>query len=87
MTDGLQIENCMGGRSTCVFFPAVSVSPILIAKGSGDQATKLALYGLGNIRDDRFSRMLRTNAVKFTRPDVDPNSWFSLFLIHQNRSV
>jgi double-strand break repair protein MRE11 len=66
---------------------AVNVSPVLLAKGAGDRATRLALYGLGNIRDDRFSRLLRTNAIKFKRPAEDPAAWFSLFLIHQNRCV
>lgn len=47
--------------------------------------TQVALYGLGNIRDDRFSRLLVNNQVTFRRPAVDPDSYFSVFLIHQNR--
>lgn len=45
----------------------------------------MALYGLGNIRDDRFSRLLVNNQVTFRRPAADPDSYFSVFLIHQNR--
>ena len=33
----------------------VRLSPILLQKG----ATKLALYGLGNIRDERLARMFQ----------------------------
>jgi len=59
----------------------VEVAPILLAKGK----TKLALYGLGNIRDDRLHRTLIEGNMKFRRPVGDPNDYFSLMLIHQNR--
>jgi double-strand break repair protein MRE11 len=59
----------------------VEVAPVLVAKGK----TKLALYGLGNIRDDRLHRTLIEGNMKFRRPVGDPNDYFSLMLIHQNR--
>ena len=34
----------------------VRISPILLAKGD----TKLALYGLGNLRDERLARLFQT---------------------------
>lgn len=34
----------------------VRLHPVLVAKGD----TKLALYGLGNIRDERLARMFQT---------------------------
>jgi double-strand break repair protein MRE11 len=36
----------------------VRVSPILLRKGD----TKLALYGLGNLRDERLARLFQTPA-------------------------
>jgi uncharacterized membrane protein YgcG len=30
--------------------------------------SQLALYGLGNVRDDRFARLIASNGVKFRRP-------------------
>ena len=48
---------------------------------------QLALYGLGSIRDDRFVDMVNRNKVTFRRPAVDPDSYFSVFMIHQNRSL
>ena len=46
----------------------VEIHPILIEKNG----TKLALYGLGAIRDERLNRMWRQKKVKFVRPrDVD----------------
>ncbi|KAI9140373.1 Metallo-dependent phosphatase-like protein [Paraphysoderma sedebokerense] len=59
----------------------VTVNPILLQKGQ----TKLALYGLGNIRDERLYRTFVKKKVKFMRPRTDPNDWFNLFVIHQNR--
>jgi double-strand break repair protein MRE11 len=59
----------------------VEVAPVLLAKGK----TRLALYGLGNIRDDRLHRTLIEGNMKFRRPVGEPNDYFSLMLIHQNR--
>lgn len=62
----------------------VEVNPILMAKGS----SKLALYGLGNIREERLHRQFRSGRVKFMRPSDDP-AWrdcFNMFVFHQNRA-
>lgn len=55
--------------------------PILVQKGS----TKLALYGIGNIRDERLHRTFQQGQVKFIRPGEDKADWFNLCVIHQNR--
>lgn len=59
------------------------VQPILMTKGT----SKLALYGLGNVRDERLHRVWRDGHVQFNRP-VDEN-WlddsFNLLTLHQNR--
>lgn len=47
--------------------------------------TKLALYGLGSIRDERLHRTFEEKKVKMLRPADKPESWFNLFTIHQNR--
>lgn len=49
--------------------------------------TKLAMYGLGHVRDQRLHRTFEGGKVKFLRPDVDPSSWFNIFAVHQNRFV
>eukprot|EP01061_Rhynchopus_euleeides_P009198 TRINITY_DN18329_c0_g1_i1.p1 TRINITY_DN18329_c0_g1~~TRINITY_DN18329_c0_g1_i1.p1 ORF type:complete len:729 (+),score=300.85 TRINITY_DN18329_c0_g1_i1:277-2187(+) len=61
----------------------ISINPLLLQKGS----TKLALYGLGHIRDERLHRCFAHKKVKFMRPVEDANSWFNLFVLHQNRGV
>ena len=64
----------------------VRIAPVLIQKGE----TKLALYGLGNIRDERLCRLFSTpNSVEWVRPaptdEVALEDWFNLFILHQNR--
>eukprot|EP00752_Nemacystus_decipiens_P013425 g11888.t1 len=63
----------------------VEVNPILIQKG----LTKLALYGLGSIRDERLNRMLQKKKVRFLRPleDDGGKDFFNIFVLHQNRDL
>ncbi|KRY82416.1 Double-strand break repair protein MRE11A [Trichinella pseudospiralis] len=58
----------------------LNVVPLIVKKGS----TKLALYGFGNVRDERLHRMFSKGKVTF--PSEDPESCFNLFVIHQNRA-
>ncbi|XP_061917830.1 double-strand break repair protein MRE11-like [Entelurus aequoreus] len=60
----------------------IEISPILLQKGN----SKLALYGLGSIPDERLYRMFVNNQVTMLRPKEDQDEWFNLFAIHQNRS-
>ncbi|XP_008821342.1 double-strand break repair protein MRE11 isoform X1 [Nannospalax galili] len=81
----LDILSCAGfvnhfGRSLSV--EKIDISPILLQKGS----TKMALYGLGSIPDERLYRMFVNKKVTMLRPKEDESSWFNLFVIHQNRS-
>ncbi|XP_048498670.2 double-strand break repair protein MRE11 isoform X2 [Beta vulgaris subsp. vulgaris] len=64
----------------------ISVYPILVRKGS----TSVALYGLGNIRDERLNRMFQTpHAVQWIRPEEQEgcqvSDWFNILVLHQNR--
>ncbi|XP_016062269.1 PREDICTED: double-strand break repair protein MRE11A isoform X1 [Miniopterus natalensis] len=81
----LDVLSCAGfinhfGRSMSV--EKIDISPVLLQKGS----TKIALYGLGSIPDERLYRMFLNKKVTMLRPKEDENSWFNLFVIHQNRS-
>ena len=42
----------------------VEVSPVLLRKGN----TRIALYGLGNMRDERLNRLWQQKKVRFLRP-------------------
>jgi len=57
--------------------------PILMQKGT----TKLALYGMGNIRDERLHRAFSSQKVQWIRPKGEKKEWFNLFTIHQNRTA
>ncbi|KAK1284526.1 Double-strand break repair protein MRE11 [Acorus calamus] len=64
----------------------ITVNPILIRKGT----TSVALYGLGNIRDERLNRMFQTpHAVQWMRPETQEScqvsDWFNILVLHQNR--
>lgn len=58
----------------------VQVKPVLLQKGT----TKLALYGMSNVRDERLYRTFRAGGVKFFQPSVQKDEWFNLMSIHQN---
>ncbi|KAG1117425.1 hypothetical protein G6F42_013440 [Rhizopus arrhizus] len=57
----------------------VEIHPIIMRKGN----SSLALYGLGNIRDERLHRQWRSGHVNFVRGAED---CFNLFVFHQNRA-
>ncbi|EXJ84681.1 double-strand break repair protein MRE11 [Capronia epimyces CBS 606.96] len=58
----------------------IEVKPVLIQKGS----TKLALYGLSNVRDERIYRTFRNGKVQFHRPSTQMSDWYNLICVHQN---
>ncbi|KAL7895549.1 Metallo-dependent phosphatase-like protein [Trichoderma sp. SZMC 28014] len=58
----------------------IQAKPILLQKGE----TKLALYGLSNVRDERMFRTFRDHKVKWFRPGTQTGEWFNLLAVHQN---
>ncbi|EXJ94389.1 double-strand break repair protein MRE11 [Capronia coronata CBS 617.96] len=58
----------------------IEVKPVLIQKGR----TKLALYGLSNVRDERLYRTFRNEKVKFLRPSQQMGDWYNVICVHQN---
>ncbi|KAB5589653.1 Double-strand break repair protein MRE11 [Ceratobasidium theobromae] len=60
----------------------IQIKPVLLRKG----ATQLALYGVGNVKDQRMHFELRSNRVKMFMPK-DKDNWFNILLVHQNRCV
>lgn len=62
----------------------VDIRPVLLEKG----ATRIALYGLGYMRDERLCRAFQTpGMVRWHVPEVEDGSgdFLSLFAVHQNR--
>ena len=61
---------------------AVEITPIVLQK----RDTKLALYGLSHIHDNRLARLFRDQKVKVHKPDVPDEEIFNLMVLHQNRA-
>ncbi|KAK6458451.1 Mre11 DNA double-strand break repair factor [Scheffersomyces xylosifermentans] len=80
--DVLAVSGLINHFGKIVDSEAITVSPLLFQKGR----TKLALYGMANVRDERLHRAFRDGHVKFQRPNIQTDQWFNLFCIHQNHA-
>lgn len=58
----------------------IEIKPVLMQKGK----TKLALYGMSNVRDERLFRTFRDGKVKFFQPSTQHGEWFNIMSVHQN---
>ncbi|KAK9456781.1 Mre11 DNA-binding presumed domain-containing protein [Dipodascopsis uninucleata] len=61
----------------------IVIAPLLFQKGF----TRIAIYGMANVRDERLYRTFRDHKVKFLRPDRTSSSeseWFNIMAVHQN---
>lgn len=58
----------------------IDIKPVLLQKGK----TKLALYGMSNVRDERLFRTFRDNQVRFFQPNTQQKDWFNIMSVHQN---
>lgn len=58
----------------------IVIRPVLIRKG----VTQLAIYGLGNIRDERLHRAFQAKKVRWETP-AKPDEWVNIMILHQNR--
>ncbi len=79
--DLLSTANLINYFGRVANFERIRLSPVLVTKG----ATKLALYGLGHVRDERLARCFERREVKVERPADGTNEWFSILALHQNR--
>lgn len=60
----------------------MALRPVLLRKGT----TRLALYGMGNIKDERIAHELRERHVYMYRPAEAMDEWFQILVLHQNRA-
>jgi len=58
----------------------IQIKPLLLQKGN----TKLALYGMSNVRDERLFRTFRDGQVKFFKPSMQKEDWYNILSVHQN---
>ncbi|XP_026491641.2 double-strand break repair protein MRE11 [Vanessa tameamea] len=62
-------------------YTQVRISPVLLQKGE----TKLSLYGLSHLKDQRLARLFAEKKVTFELIE-DGNDWFNILVLHQNRA-
>jgi len=66
----------------------IKIKPVLLSKGK----TKVAIYGLGWMRDERLSKLFQMpGGVKWCHPDgfdstLCNDDFFNIFTVHQNRA-
>ena len=78
--DLLQVSGLVNYYGRSMESDKIKVKPVLLQKGR----TKLALYGLSNVRDERLFRTFRDGNAKFFQPGTQKDEWFNLMTVHQN---
>ena len=81
--DILQISGLLNYYGRTPESDNIAIKPVLLQKGR----TKLALYGMSNVRDERLFRTFRDGKVRFFRPGTQQDEWFNLMSVHQNQYV
>jgi double-strand break repair protein MRE11 len=56
----------------------IEVTPILFTKGT----SKIALYGIGHMKDERLNLAFENKTIKFKRPIQDKDEWFNILVLH-----
>ena len=58
----------------------IYVKPVVLRKND----TFIAIYGIGNIKEERLSRLFKLNLVIFQEPEIEAKV-FNILVVHQNR--
>jgi double-strand break repair protein MRE11 len=61
----------------------INITPVLLQKG----LTKLSLFGLAAVRDERLFKTFKDKKVKFRIPNIADDEWFNLMAVHQNHAI
>ena len=78
LLDSTGLVNYIGKRN---HVDDVILKPIVLQKGQ----TKIALYGLGAIHEERLHHLIQTDKFNYMTPDDDLAQYFKVVLVHQNR--
>ena len=79
--DLLSITNLVNYFGKAHTLDKITINPVLLKKG----AATVALYGLGNVRDERLNRLFADGKVEFAVPRKYHDEAFNIFVLHQNR--
>lgn len=61
----------------------IHIKPVLLQKGH----TKIALYGMSNVRDERLFRTFNAHKVKVSQPSIQKDDWYNIMSVHQNHHM
>lgn len=76
--DVLQSAGLVNYFGRCTNVEEIVLEPILVEKGC-----RVAIYGLGYVKDRVLHRAFARGAVRYVRPDGD--GWYNILVVHQNR--
>ena len=77
--DQLQINNYLVYFGKVQNIQEIKVEPILLRKGN----CRLAIYGIGHLRDERLNLALSRNKIEFVMPvENDGISYFKILVLH-----
>jgi double-strand break repair protein MRE11 len=79
----LSVAGMVNYFGKCEDVDDILVSPVLLIKGT----THLALFGIGNVRDERLHRTFLRKRVRMIRPVETEEKWFNLLVLHQNHHM
>ncbi|GAV46667.1 hypothetical protein ZYGR_0A02600 [Zygosaccharomyces rouxii] len=80
--DLLQVSGLVNHFGKVLEADKITVKPLLFQKG----ITKLALYGMASVRDERLFRTFKEGNVTFEIPSMREGEWFNLMCVHQNHT-
>ncbi|CDR96710.1 DNA repair protein (mre11) family protein, putative [Babesia bigemina] len=79
--DLLDVSGLVTFLGTANDMKKVELHPILISK----ENIKVALYGLGWVKDECLYEAFESGRVHFVPPDESQHHWYKILLFHQNR--
>lgn len=80
--DLLQVSGLVNHFGKVLEADKITIKPLLFQKG----ITKLALYGMASVRDERLFRTFKEGNVTFEIPSMREGEWFNLMCVHQNHT-
>lgn len=80
--DILQVSGLVNHFGKVMEADNIQLLPLLFQKGR----TKLALYGMASVRDERLFRTFKEGKVSFEVPCMREGEWFNLMCVHQNHT-
>lgn len=85
--DQLNVNSYVNHFGKVMDMENIHVQPILFKKGFGDKMVKIALYGIGHIKDERLNLAFEREQIKWDWPkDIETgkidDEFFNILVLH-----